>query len=289
MAAVAVIGLGAMGSRIAQRLLAADHDLTVWNRTPERAVALVEQGAQQAASPADAAGDAEFVITMVADPPALAAVTEEPTGVLRSLQPGSVLMEMSTVGAAAVHRLADKMPEGVDLLDTPVLGSLSEVESGELTVFIGGSREAADRCRPVLEVLGRQVYVGGLGSGAAAKLVANTTLLGVLGVLGEAVALADGLRLSRAATYDVLAASPLAAQAERRRPMLDGDPVPRRFALTLARKDADLILAAARDADVDLRLLEATREWLNDADKDGLGADDYSAVLRYIAGQSDAG
>lgn len=282
MAAIAVLGLGAMGSRIAERLLP-HHSVSVWNRTPNRALELVDHGARLASSPAEAARGAEFVITMLADPAALQAVTEGPDGAVAGLTAGSVLLEMSTVGPEAIHHLRRTMPAGADLADTPVLGSLSEVEAGELTVFIGGDASTAQRCRPILGLLGRPIHVGALGCGAAAKLVANTTLLGVLGVLGEAVALGDAVGLSRSAVYDVLAASPLAAQAERRRPVLEGDDVDRRFALALARKDADLILAAAGAAGAELRLVEAARRWLSDAVQAGHGDDDYSAVLPYIA------
>jgi 3-hydroxyisobutyrate dehydrogenase/2-hydroxy-3-oxopropionate reductase len=112
--------------------------------------------------------------------------------------------------------------------------------------------------------------------------VANTTLFGTIGVLGEA--LADGLGLAREASFDVLAGTPLAAQAERRRAAIDSGEFSPRFSLALARNDADLIAAAAAAAGVDLRLASAARAWLADADAEaaGLGDRDYSAVLGRI-------
>jgi 3-hydroxyisobutyrate dehydrogenase len=267
-AKVAVVGLGAMGSRIARRLLDGGHELTVWNRTPAKAEAL---GVPVAASPRDAAARAEVVITMVTDPAALRAVTEDPDGVAAGAE-NTTVIEMSTVGPAAIARLAEQVPE---LLDAPVLGSLSEAEEGRLSIFVGGEETLFERWRGLLEGLGTPVYVGPHGSGAAAKLVANTTLFGTIGVLGEAIALADALGLEREKAFEVLATTPLAAQAERRRPALESGDYPPRFPLRLARKDADLIA----ELGLDLRLLEAARSWLAETEGDDR---DYSAVLERI-------
>jgi 3-hydroxyisobutyrate dehydrogenase-like beta-hydroxyacid dehydrogenase len=267
-AKVAVVGLGAMGSRIARRLLHAGHELTVWNRTTAKAEAL---GVPVAASPRDAAARVEAVITMVADPEALRAVTEGPDGVAAGAE-GTTVIEMSTVGPAAIVRLAEHVP---GLLDAPVLGSLSEAEEGRLSIFAGGEEAFFERWRVLLEALGTPLYVGPQGSGAAAKLVANTTLFGSIGVIGEAVALADALGLVREKAFEVLATTPLAAQAERRRPALESGDYPPRFPLRLARKDADLIA----ELGLDLRLLEAARSWLAETEGDDR---DYSAVLERI-------
>jgi 3-hydroxyisobutyrate dehydrogenase-like beta-hydroxyacid dehydrogenase len=279
---VAVVGLGAMGSRIARRLLDAGHDLVVWNRTAEKAQALVEAGAVAAATPAEAAAGAEVVLTTVADPAALRDVTEGEDGVAAGVGEGATVIEMSTVGPDAVRRLASVLGARTGLLDAPVLGSRSEAEAGTLTVFVGGPDELVARWTPLLSVLGSPLHVGPLGSGAAAKLVANTTLVGTIGVLGEALALAEGLGIPREKAFEVLAATPLGPQAERRRESVESGDYPPRFALYLARKDAELVVAAAREAGVDLRLTEAARSWLAEAEEAGLGDRDYSAVLARI-------
>jgi hypothetical protein len=144
--------------------------------------------------------------------------------------------------------LSISLPIETGLLDAPVLGSLREAESGSLKIFVGGPARLAERVTPLLRALGSAVHVGELGSGAAAKLVANATLFGTLGALGEAIALARGLGLSDEATYQVLAATPLAGQAERRRGAIETSDYPPRFPLSLARKDADLITEAAAAA-----------------------------------------
>jgi 3-hydroxyisobutyrate dehydrogenase-like beta-hydroxyacid dehydrogenase len=270
---VAVVGLGGMGSRIARRLLDAGNKLTVWNRTGAKAEPLVASGATAAASAAEAAASSEVVITMVADPPALRVVTEGPEGIAAGAAAQATVIEMSTVGPAAVARLASTL--SAELLDAPVLGSLSEAESGSLSIFVGGEPKVFEQSRELLELLGTPIHVGPSGSGAAAKLVANTTLFGVIGALGEALALAQGLGLSRESAFDVLATTPLAAQAERRRPALESGEFPPRFPLRLARKDADLIA----EQGFDLRVAMAARSWLAEA---GDGNQDYSAMLARI-------
>ena len=285
MARVAVVGLGAMGSRIARRFLDAGHELTVWNRDPAKAEPLVAAGASAAQTPAEAARRAEVVVTMVADPEALAAVTEGPDGVAAGLVRGSVLVQMSTVGPRSLERLAAVVPEP-SLLDAPVLGSIGEVEAGSLRVFVGGPAELVERWTPLLETLGTVLRVGPVGAGTAAKLVANSTLVGVVGLLGEALALGTALGLPAEAAFDVLEATPLGEQAKRRRPAFESGEYPPRFSLSLARKDADLILDAAAQRELDLRLATAAREWLADTERSGRGMDDYSAVLAEIVGRA---
>ena len=278
MTAVAVVGLGAMGSRIARRLLDAGHDVVVWNRDASKADQLVSAGAVTVPSPADAARRSDAVITMVSNPDALDAVVGGPEGISAGTGKGTTVIQMSTVGPPATARVAAALPAGADLLDAPVLGSISEVESGTLTVFAGGPTELVRKWKPLLSTLGTVLHVGDVGAGSAAKLVANGALVGTITLVGESIALADRLGLPRDVAFDVLAATPLAAQAERRRPSIESGDYPPRFALSLARKDADLI----RDAAADLRLLEAAREWFVRAEQAGRGDDDYSAVVSEI-------
>jgi 3-hydroxyisobutyrate dehydrogenase/2-hydroxy-3-oxopropionate reductase len=282
---LAVIGIGAMGARFARRFLDGGHDVIVWNRTAEKAAELVELGAAPAASPAEAASRAEVVITVLSDPMALRAVTEGPQGIAAGADASTTVIEMSTVGPDAVRWLASALSSETGLLDAPVLGSLTEAESGSLQVFVGGDEGLADRWIPLLGTLGSPIHVGPLGSGAAIKLAANATLVGTMTLLGETLALADALGVPREMGFRVLAMTPLAAQAERRREPLETGEFPRRFDLSLARKDAELILEEAKEAGVDLRVLEAAAEWFAEAERAGLGDLDYSEVLGWIIGR----
>ena len=275
-----------MGSRIARRLLDQRHNVVVWNRTGEKAEALAELGAAPVATPAEAAARAAVVVTMVSDDAALRAATEGTSGLLAGAGSSLTIIQMSTVGLSATTRLARLLPQHVELLDAPVLGSLTEAEGGTLRIFVGGERPVYERWASLLSLLGSAVHVGPLGAGTAAKLVANSTLFGTLSVLGEALALADALELPRETAYEVLAATPLAAQAERRRESLESGDYPPRFALSLARKDADLILEAATASGIQLPLLAAARAWLAEAEDTGRGSSDYSAVLAEILSRS---
>jgi 3-hydroxyisobutyrate dehydrogenase-like beta-hydroxyacid dehydrogenase len=281
MAAVGFVGLGAMGSRMARRLLDADNELTVWNRHADKAESLVEAGAARAKSPGEAAREAQVVVTMVTDARALSAVTEGSEGVVGGLREGAALIQMSTVGPAATQRLAGLVPEG-SLIDAPVLGSISEAEEGSLTVYASGPDALLDRWHPLLSVLGTVLRVGPVGAGTASKLVANSTLVGVIGVLGEALSLAAGLGLPRETAFEVLGTTALAAQAERRRAAFESGEYPPRFPVALARKDADLILEAAGAAGLEVRVAAAARAWLVEAEEGGRGEQDYSVVLDEI-------
>jgi 3-hydroxyisobutyrate dehydrogenase/2-hydroxy-3-oxopropionate reductase len=276
---VGVVGLGGMGSRTARRLADAGNHVVVWNRTRERAQ---ELGLDVTASPAAAARRADALVTMVASPDALREMVEGTDGIAAGADRSLTMIEMSTVGPAAIAWLRATLPTETGLLDAPVLGSITEVESASLSIFVGGPTELAGRWTPLLRALGEPIHVGPLGAGAAAKLVANTTLLGVAQLLGEAIALGDGLGLDREATWQVLSRTPLAAQAERRRGPLESGEFPERFRLALARKDADLIAAAAGDAGVAMPLSAAARYVLAAAEEAGWGDRDYSSILAWI-------
>jgi len=281
---VAFCGLGQMGEPMAARLLDGSQELVVWNRSTERGDALVERGARRATSPADAAAGADVVITMLSTPDALDGVVFGDEGVAAGIEAGSTLVEMSTVGPDAVRRLAERLPERVDVLDSPVLGSVSAATEGSLELFVGGPADQVERWRPVLERFGTIHHLGPLGSGAAMKLVANSALATLMAGLGEALALADGLGLDASQVLALLAESPIGATAKSKRENIETGTYSPNFKLALAVKDVRLVTDAARRAGVDLRLGPAARAWLEAAEEAELGAMDYSAVIAHIRG-----
>ena len=250
-----MIGLGAMGGRIARRLRREGHDLVVWNRTAAKADDLVAEGAARASNPAEVARDTDAVITMLAGPDALRDVVEGPDGLAAGAGAGTAVLEMSTVGPSTVGWLRSALPAEVGLIDAPVQGSLGEAESGTLKLWVGGPDELVERWMSLLSSLGEPIHVGELGKGAATKLVTNATLVGTMTLLGETLALADALGVPRDVAFDALSATPLAAQAERRREPLATGEFPRRFDLSLAAKDARLVFEAARDYSEVLRTI----------------------------------
>ncbi|HEY5988904.1 MAG TPA: PhzF family phenazine biosynthesis isomerase, partial [Streptosporangiaceae bacterium] len=226
---------------------------------------------------------------MIADPASLHAVTDGPSGIAAGSHDSLTIIEMSTVGPAAIAWLASAIPARTGLLDAPVLGSIGAAADGSLIIFAGGPAPLLDPAMPLLSTLGSVIHAGPSGAGAAAKLVANSAVFSTLGALGEAVALGRGLGLSANALGEVLAVTPLAGQAARRRESIETADYPRRFALTLARKDADLIRQAALSTGTELRLADAARTWLADAEAAGWGDRDYTAMLAAILGPGDRG
>jgi 3-hydroxyisobutyrate dehydrogenase len=187
---VALLGLGAMGARMAANLLKADHALTVWNRTPEAAAALVRLGAKQAGTPREAASGADFVFAMLRDDEASRDVWLSPQhGALEGLKEGAIAIESSTLTPGCIRELGSAVAaRGGYLLEAPVAGSRPQAEAGQLVYFIGGDEAVVKQVRPLLMAMGSAItHVGPLGSGAIVKLSTNA-LLGVqVTVLAELI------------------------------------------------------------------------------------------------------
>jgi 3-hydroxyisobutyrate dehydrogenase-like beta-hydroxyacid dehydrogenase len=285
MTKIAFLGLGLMGTPMATRLLEAGHDLTVWNRTPERAQPLHDAGASVARTPSEAGRAADVAITMVTDPEALERVVFGPDGLADALGPGRLLLEMSTVGPHEVRSIAERLPDGVEVVDSPVMGSVPQATAGELNVLAGGSEGAFERVRPILDTFGSVRHVGGLGAGAAMKLVVNSTLGAAITAVGEAIALADALGLDRGITLDVLSGSQLGAAVSAKRDSIETGSYPPRFKLSLAAKDLRLVTDAAAKIGRELPVASAASRWLEQALEAGAGDLDYSAVVATIVGE----
>jgi len=268
MTAIAFLGLGRMGTLMARRVLAAGHDLTVWNRTAERAQPLVAAGARAAPTPAEAAREAEIVITMLADPTAEEAVVLGPGGVAEAIRPTACLVEMSTVGPKTALAVREGLPAGTAFVDAPVMGSVGAAESGNLIVLAGGD---VDRVDSVLAIFGTVVRCGAAGSGAARKLVLIGAAMAGVTLVGEALALAEALGVPRDAALEGLAAGPLAGSLNRVQ-STNSD-----FTIALAAKDLTLATDAA-----DLPQLAAAREWLRTAAAEGAADQDVGRVVEHI-------
>jgi 3-hydroxyisobutyrate dehydrogenase-like beta-hydroxyacid dehydrogenase len=282
MSKIAFLGLGQMGTPMATRLLDAGHDLVVWNRTPGRATALVERGARLASSPLEAAAGVEIAITMLATPEAVEDVLFGTEGLVQGLAPGQVLLEMSTIGPAAVRSLASRMPAGVGMVDAEVRGSVPEATEGRLHVFVGATTDDFERVRPILESLGDVRHVGSLGAGAAMKLVVNATLGAAIVVMGESLALGQALGLQRATVLDVLEDSSIGPTVRAKRSNVESGQFSPSFKLRLAAKDLRLVTEAGDEAGLDLRAARAARAWLDEAMEQGAGDLDFSAVVATI-------
>lgn len=212
---VSILGLGAMGARMAARLLDAGHTLTVWNRTSARADALAARGARPAATPRDAAAGAELVIACVTDDAASHAVWHGPDGALAGLGRGAIAVESSTLTVGSVNRLAEAVADaGAAFLDAPVAGSRPQAEGGTLVYLVGGDARTLDRARPVLGAMGGAVHhVGPTGHGAAMKLAVNALFAIQVAAVGEWFAALRAAGLDRDRIVDVLSAVPVTSPA----------------------------------------------------------------------------
>lgn len=285
---VALLGTGVMGAPMAANIARAGLAVRVWNRTAERAEPLSEHGAQVAATAAEAARDADVVVTMLADTDAVLAAMEGENGALAAMSDAAVWAQMSTVGVVGTERLMGLAGErGIAFVDAPVLGTKAPAEQGALVVLASGPDAAVDRCDPVFEAIGsRTMRVGEAGAGTRLKLVVNSWILATVENVAETVALAEALgsdprlwlEAMKGGAMDVpYAHLKTAAILERK--------LEPSFRLALARKDVGLVLEAAERAGVDLGLPRVVAERFDRAIELGHGDEDMAAV--YFASAPD--
>lgn len=207
---VAVLGIGAMGSRMALALLRAGHSVTVWNRTVPRAQPLVDQGASFAASPRAAAADAQYILSMVRDDEASRNVWLSPEGALSGMSRDAVALESSTLSVGWVHELSSSFAgRGVAFLDAPVVGTRAQADNGSLIYLLGGDSQTVERAKPIVSAIGATMHhVGPSGSAMAMKLVVNAFLGIQVAALGELLAAAERMGLDRRRAGEVLIEMP---------------------------------------------------------------------------------
>jgi 3-hydroxyisobutyrate dehydrogenase len=283
---VALLGLGVMGHGMAQNLLKAGFELTVYNRTRSKAEDLAGPGARVADTPRAAAAGAEIVLSMVGDDLASRAVWLGGDGALAGMQPGAVAVECSTLSLEWVRELAGHMAEkGIAFLDAPVTGSKDAAEAGELRLMVGGDEAVLERARPVLEAISRRVdRFGPSGAGATIKLINNLMGSVQAAVLAEGLALAEraGLDMEQVVTFIINAApgSPLVKGKAAR--MARRDYADTQFALKWMHKDATYALRAADEYGVPMPTLAAAREVYRMARNLGLDDADFAAVIEAV-------
>jgi 3-hydroxyisobutyrate dehydrogenase len=278
---VAVLGTGSMGAPIARNLLAAGFQVSVWNRTATRAAPLVDDGARLAPSPADAAKNADVVLTMLADGAAVQETMSGPGGVLQAMRPGSVWIQMATVGLDWIGRLIGLAAEhGVELVDAPVSGSDGPAREGKLIVLASGPDGTRARVQAIFDAIGREtLWLGPAGGGTRMKLVLNNWLVAQVEAVAETVALTGALGLDLHLFPEAIDGAPLGSPyaVAKARMMISGDYTPG-FALRLAFKDAGLALDAAQELGLSLPLTAALAPRWRQAITDGHADDDVSSV-----------
>jgi 3-hydroxyisobutyrate dehydrogenase-like beta-hydroxyacid dehydrogenase len=286
MSAVGFVGLGAMGGRIAGRLLAAGHDVYGTNRTKAKAAPLIERGLAWRDTPREVAAAAEVVFSMVTDDAALEAIAAGPDGLLDGIAPGTVWVDMSTVSPAASAALAGRIRAlGGAMVDAPVSGSVREAEAGTLTIMVGGDAQTFAAVEPLLAELGAVVrHVGTNGQGLRLKLAVNISLAGQMLAFSEGVVLAERGGIERGLAVEVMAGSSIGSPFLRgRAPLLLDLPDEAWFDVELAHKDIRLALATGQSEHIPLPSATLADEWLTKAASLGYGHRDVASLFAVLA------
>ncbi len=281
---IAILGLGAMGVRMAANLTKAGHDLVVWNRSPGPVAKLRASGARVAATPRTAAEEADFVISMVRDDAASRAVwLDDASGALGGLHPDALAIECSTVTPAWVAELASAIQgRSSALLDAPVVGSRPQAEAGQLIFLVGGDGEAVAQALPLMEAMGGAIHhAGPSGSGAAVKLAVNALLSVQASAVAELLAFLTRSGLDPARSMGILAGMPVVspAAAGLAKMMVARSFAPM-FPMALVEKDLGYALAGADRVGADLPTTRAVRDVFARALACGYGGDNISGVVQ---------
>jgi len=282
---VGVIGLGIMGAPMARNLLRAGFPLVVWNRTPQRADALVAAGAERAASPREVAERAAIAITMLSDSPDVAEVYRAADGVLAGAGPGDVLIDMSTIAPRVARELAaEAAARGAAMLDAPVSGGDVGAQEGTLSIMVGGDAAALERARPALEALGTRItHVGASGAGQVVKACNQIVVALTLEALGEALVLGSKAGVDPAAIVEALGGGLAASRVlEMRGAKLLARDFEPGFKLDLHAKDLAIVLETAREIGVVLPGTVVVDKLFHAEQSRGHGGADNSTVVRAL-------
>src|SRR3989440_4934600 len=281
---IGFIGMGHMGSHMAHRLLDAGYQLTVYDRTEEKAKALGQRGAQVAETPKDLAANCQVVMACVTDDEAQHDVMFGPDGALAGTPVGSVIIDLSTVSPDASRRLFQAAKEqGVSMIDAAVSGSVPQVDQGSLVIFVGGEHQTFERCKPILDVLGQNSFsMGASGMGTTMKLVVNTLLGLGMQALAEAIALGEKAGIEKGLLLDVLGQTAVLTPGQKSK--LDNvrrEQYPTNFALSLMHKDFSLVLSQAYDVSVSMPATAAAQQMYTAAMAKGMDAD-FSIMIQFM-------
>ena len=290
---VGVAGLGAMGGNVALRLMEVGHQVTVWNRSPDKTKPVADAGANAAASPAEVAAASDVVITMLTDGAAIDAVYNGPKGLLTGDVKGKMFIEMSTVAPKVETDLAPKVrAKGAALVECPVGGSTTPARKGQLLGLMGAEKADADRARPLLEQLCRKVeHCGPVGTGAAMKLAINLPLMVAWQAYGEAFAIARSVGWEPKRLLDLFVESngannALKMRAEMIVKMFEGkDPGPTTFSIANGLKDLRTMVATGEALGADMIATKAALSGFEDATKKGFGGGDGAQMSVFWSGR----
>ena len=286
MANLGFVGLGLMGGQIVKRLLDKGHVVTGYNRTRAKAQWLEQAGMRWSDSARGVAQAADIVLSMVTDTKALLGVADGPDGILAGLKPGKLMIDMSTIGAAASRDLSARVAGlGAEMVDAPVSGNHISLKNGTLAVMVGGSAAAFERAKPVLLDLGPKVtHVGGNGLALSMKIASNLGLAVQMLAFCEAVLLAEKSGIPRQrpskSWLNSVIASPM---IKYRGPFVLALPDEAWFNVNMMQKDLNLALAMGQQLNVPLPTTATTNEFLTAARAMGYAQKDFAVIFDVLA------
>ncbi len=282
---IGFIGLGIMGQPMALNLVKAGYQVTVCNRTKSKAEPLQRAGARVVSTPAEAAREADVVMTIVSDTAAMEEVALGKNGVLETLRSGSVVIDSSTISPVVSRKIACHVAgKGAQMLDAPVTGSKHGAEKGELTFMIGGERQTLDRVLPILQALGKKhIHCGPNGTGLAAKVAQNAIQATMVEVFCEGFVLAAKAGVKPETMFEIIQSSMARASlTDFKAPFIfKGDFTPY-FPLKLMHKDLELAMETAYSQNVIMPVAAAVKEVYGAAKAKGRGDQDYAAVITFL-------
>jgi 3-hydroxyisobutyrate dehydrogenase-like beta-hydroxyacid dehydrogenase len=285
---VGFIGLGLMGGPMAKNLAKAGFPLVVWNRTREKAEGVVRESAgldvKAGANPRETAGKADILLTIVSDPPALEVVLWGQNGAIEGLRRGATYVDSSTVSPDLVRRIGTACAQReVGFLDAPVTGGTWGAEKGELVFMVGGEEEVLERAKPVLEMLGKRIFLlGPTGAGQTVKLAMNLILALQVDALAEALALVNTEGVAGERLIEVLQSSMARAGVlDVKAPLMLKNEFPPSFPLRLMHKDMRLALELAKRHGLNLPAAAASYSTYDAVKKSSTDDPDYAAVARF--------
>lgn len=282
---IGFIGLGIMGRGMVQNLLKAGYSPCIWNRTHSRMAPFVEQGAQSAKSPADVASKSDIIITCVSDTPDVQSVISGEDGILNSLSPGSLVIDMSTISPQVTKELGDLIgSKGSHMLDAPISGGSEGAANGTLSIMIGGDAEQVKRAMPYFEAMGKTItHVGPRGAGQAVKLV--NQILVVVTMLGVSEALlfaeASGVDLENTLAAVTQGAAGSWMLSNRGPQVIERDWKPG-FTIDLQQKDVRLVLEAADQLGVPMMGTSLIYQLYRTLQDRGLGSEGNHALVKAL-------
>ena len=286
---VSFLGLGVMGGAIARHIGRAGHELTIYNRSTQRLDKWHEDNpdlpVRVATSPASAAEGADIVITCVGNDDDLADVVLGPRGVFRTLRPGGVFVDHTTVSARIARQISVEARDlQIHCVDAPMTGSQIGAENGTLTLMCGGRKSAIEAARPVMEAYSQRiVHVGKAGAGQTAKMANQICIAGIVASLAEAVRFAQASHLDMDRVYEAISGGAAQSwQMDNRWKSMDADEFDFGFAIDWMRKDLGLAMDEGRGLGVSLPMTALINQFYADVQAMGGGRLDTSAIIKRL-------